>query len=60
MNHQDINKNQSSNGGITPMGNIDGIQPNNFEAEQAVLGAVLIGGTNTFELANAWLSLIHI
>ena len=59
MNHQDINKNQSSNGGITPMGNIDGIQPNNFEAEQAVLGAVLIGGTNTFELANAWITNIQ-
>ena len=41
------------------MGNIDGIQPNNFEAEQAVLGAVLIGGTNTFELANAWITNIQ-
>lgn len=41
------------------MGNIDGIQPNNFEAEQAVLGAVLLGGTNTFELANAWITNIQ-
>ena len=55
MSRQYTNKQQFSNGDITQMGNIDGIQPNNFEAEQAVLGAVLLGGTNTFELANAWI-----
>ena len=59
MSRQYTNKQQSSNGDITPMGNIDGIQPNNFEAEQAVLGAVLLGGTNTFELANAWIKNIQ-
>ena len=59
MSRQYTNKQQFSNGDITPMGNIDGIQPNNFEAEQAVLGAVLLGGTNTFELANAWIKNIQ-
>jgi len=36
-------------------GSKDGVQPNNIEAEQAVLGAVLLGGTNTFEMANGWI-----
>ena len=30
----------------------DGLQPNNIEAEQAVLGAILKGGITTFEKAN--------
>jgi len=59
MSRQYTNKQQSSNGDITPMRNIDGVQPNNFEAEQAVLGAVLLGGTNTFELANGWIKNIQ-
>ncbi len=36
-------------------GSKDGVQPNNMEAEQAVLGAVLLGGTNTFEMASGWI-----
>ena len=34
---------------------VDGVQPNNIEAEEAVLGAILTGGTNTYELANGWI-----
>tara|TARA_R100000808_G_scaffold9836_3_gene26641 strand:- start:19217 stop:20602 length:1386 start_codon:yes stop_codon:yes gene_type:complete len=35
--------------------NKDGIAPNNTEAEKAVLGAVLKGGANTYEVASTWI-----
>ena len=51
-----MNKRKSSSNGETKITfSVDGIQPNNFEAEQAVLGAVLSGGSNTFELAYGWI-----
>mgnify|MGYP003671813591 CR=1 FL=1 len=31
------------------MSTVDGVQPNSYDAEQAVIGAVLFGGTNTIE-----------
>ena len=37
------------------MSTIDGIQPNSYDAEQAVIGAVLFGGTNTMERALGWI-----
>ena len=52
QNKQTYSKN---NNGDYMIQNKDGIAPNNTEAEKAVLGAVLKGGANTFELANAWI-----
>tara|TARA_R100000656_G_scaffold106698_1_gene78901 strand:+ start:623 stop:2005 length:1383 start_codon:yes stop_codon:yes gene_type:complete len=49
------NKNYSKKNGDIMTNSVDGLQPNNYEAEKAVLGAVLLGGTNTFELANGWI-----
>jgi len=37
------------------MSTIDGTQPNSYDAEQAVIGAVLFGGTNTMERAIGWI-----
>ena len=37
------------------MSTIDGLQPNSYDAEQAVIGAVLFGGTNTMERAIGWI-----
>ena len=37
------------------MPTIDGAQPNSYDAEQAVIGAVLFGGTNTMERALGWI-----
>ena len=37
------------------MSTIDGVQPNSYDAEQAVIGAVLFGGTNTMERALGWI-----
>ena len=34
---------------------VDGAQPNNYEAEAAVIGAVLLGGTATMEKAINWI-----
>ena len=37
------------------MSTVDGAQPNSYDAEQAVIGAVLFGGTNTMERAVGWI-----
>ena len=37
------------------MSTVDGVQPNSYDAEQAVIGAVLFGGTNTMERALGWI-----
>ena len=58
MNHQNTNKQQyskTSKGKNIMSFTVDGVQPNNIEAEEAVLGAILTGGTNTYELANGWI-----
>lgn len=55
MSQTQANKKQYlTNGGDISM-SIDGIQPNNVEAEEALLGAIITGGTNTFELAQGWI-----
>jgi len=54
MKYQNTNKKQYSNKQDKPI-YIEGIQPNNIQAEDAVLGAVLLGGLNTFELALGWI-----
>jgi len=37
------------------MATVDGLQPNSYSAESAVLGAILMGGTNTMERACGWI-----